>query len=55
MRGVQRVVSSGMLMDLALVLENNALSWTVCMTNPTWCLKTSHGNLFEGAKLRMRP
>ena len=33
-----------MMMNVALVLENNALPYPVCMTNPAWGLETSHGN-----------
>jgi hypothetical protein len=43
------------LVDLALVLENNALPCLVCMTNLAWSLETSHGNFLAGAKPHMRP
>jgi hypothetical protein len=45
---------SGLSVDLALVLGNNALPCPVCTTNLAWGLETSHGNLIEGAKPYMR-
>jgi hypothetical protein len=44
-----------MLVDLALVLGNNALLCPVCTTNPAWGLETSQENLLDGAKPHMRP
>jgi hypothetical protein len=39
-----------MLVDLALVLGNNALPYPVCMTNPEWGLEIVSWELARGSE-----